>query len=66
MYIGQKAICKPKTFHEYDEDFCRKRITMTGKVCYIHPEQRSIMVAFETSGGILRECFDPKEVQFGK
>ena len=66
IYVGQKSVCKPKTFHEHDEDSNHRYITMTGRVSYIHPEERFIMVDFETPGGILRESFNPKEVQFGK
>ena len=66
IYVGQKAVCKPKTFHEYDEECNKKRVTMTGRVSFVHPEGRFVLVEFETPGGLLRECFNPREVQFGK
>lgn len=66
MYVGQKAVCMTKTFHEYEEDSCHKRVTMTGRISYIHPEERFIMVEFETPGGNLRECYKPMEVRLGK
>lgn len=66
LYLGQKAVCNPKTISYRIEDRRHKRGTMTGVVSYIHPEERFIMVDFETPGGVLRESFDPKEVQFGK
>ena len=66
MRIGQKAMCRPRTFHEVEEENRHKRIVMTGRISYIHPEERFIVVDFETPGGILRESFFPREVQFGK
>lgn len=66
LYVGQKAVCKTRTFHEYAEDSCHRYTTMTGRVSYIHPEERFVIIDFETPGGILRESFQPREVQFGK
>ena len=66
LYVGQKAVCKTKTFHEYKWDSSHKHTTMTGRISYIHPEERFIIVDFETPGGILRESYKPMEVKLGK
>lgn len=58
LKVGQKVMRTPALLTQAGEGNKEVHRPMTGKVVYVHPEGRYHMVAFETRGGIVRECFD--------
>lgn len=64
MHIGQKVVCQPVTLaDQLDPKKSATHKPQTGKIIYIHPSGRWIMVAF----GLVRECFFVWDVlQFGR
>ena len=57
MKIGQKVRRVPLSLTQTADNGKQEHRPMTGKVLYIHPEGRYHLVAFETRGGVVRECF---------
>lgn len=64
MYIGQKVVCRPETFCGVtDKMKTENGRPKTGKIIYIHPRKRWIVVSF----GPVRESFFVWDVlQFGR
>lgn len=63
MHIGQKVVCVPVTLCDQVDRKAVKDRPQTGKIIYIHPSGRWIMVAF----GPVRECVFVWDVlQFGR
>ena len=63
MHIGQKVVCMPETLLDQVDRKAVKGKPKTGKIAYIHPSGRWIMVVF----GPVRECFFVWDVlQFGR
>lgn len=63
MYLGQKAVCMPVTLADQIETAKSAKKPQTGKIIYIHPSRRWIVVAF----GPVRESFFVWDVlQFGR
>lgn len=63
MHIGQKVVCLPVTLNDQIETRKVARKPQTGKIIYIHPARRWIVVAF----GPVRESFYVWDVlQFGR
>lgn len=57
MKVGEKVRRTPKTFMDCGADGKLQRRQLTGTVVYVHPAGRYHTVAFETRGGLIRECF---------
>ena len=63
MYLGQKVVCMPITLNDQVETHKAARKPQTGKIVYIHPARRWIVVEF----GPVRESFFWWDVlQFGR
>lgn len=63
MYLGQKAVCLPVTLADQIDTRKVARKPQTGKIIYIHPAKRWIVVEF----GQVRESFFVWDVlQFGR
>ena len=63
MYIGQKVVCLPTTLYDQIDAGKIAKKPQTGKIVYIHPARRWIVVAF----GEVRESFFVWDVlQFGR
>ena len=63
MEIRQKVGCRPVTMSGLDMDSSKAgRKVRTGRVVYIHPKSRYVMVEFEARGGTVRENFPMGEV----
>ena len=64
--IGDKVSCMPETMGCSYLGADRKMhsdTTRTGTICYVHPQGRFVTVAIETLSGIVKESFQPWEVQ---
>lgn len=59
MKIGQKVWCRSAALAGDAEDGKRLR----GKIVYIHPRMRYITVELPCGRGVIRECFQPQDVQ---
>ena len=57
LRVGQKVMRTPALLTQAGEGNKEVHRHMIGKVLYIHPAGRYHLVAFETRGGIVRECF---------
>ena len=63
MHLGQKVVCLPVTLADQLAPAKSAKKPQTGKIIYIHPSGRWIMVAF----GLVRECFFVWDVlKFGR
>lgn len=66
MRLGQKVVCTPEVICEHTGGPNSHKKVMTGKIVYIRPQERYIVVEFELLGGTIRQGFFPHEVQFCK
>lgn len=70
MYLGQKVVCEPLTLSDNIISNTMQQVRTkprSGRIEYIHPQRRFVVVAFETDQGVVRESFAPSEIkQFGK
>ena len=57
VQVGDAVMRNPVTFREADPRGHGGYPPMRGVVAYVHPKGRYHMVAFETDGGVRRECF---------
>lgn len=63
MHIGQKVVCLPVTLADQVDTTRSAKKPQTGKIVYIHPARRWIVVEF----GLVRESFFVWDVlQFGR
>ena len=63
MHIGQKVVCLPVTLADQIDATKSAKKAQTGKIIYIHPAKRWIVVEF----GPVRESFFVWDVlQFGR
>lgn len=64
MHIGQKVVCCPLTLGDVEDPYKKpQNKAQSGKIVYIHPRRRWIVVAF----GPVRESFFVWDVlQFGR
>ena len=63
MYLGQKVVCMPVTLADQIDTRKVAKKPQTGKIIYIHPAKRWIVVEF----GLVRESFFWWDVlQFGR
>lgn len=54
VQVGDAVVREPVTITGLDS---KKTQRMRGTVVWVHPEGRFHVVAFQTGGGALRECF---------
>ena len=63
--IGATVKCMPQTFMQMDAEgklFKKALRLVTGKLTYIHPENRFCVVEFDTGKNVIRESFKLSEL----